>query len=317
MTEGSRRAILAAFAANAGIAVAKFVGFFATGAASLLAEAVHSVADSANQGLLILGGARSGREPTTAHPFGYGRERYFWAFVVAMVLFTLGSLFAIYQGVEKVRHPHELTDPQWAIGILVLGVLFEGFSLRTAVREANKVRKGVGWWAFIRRARSPELPVVLLEDLGALLGLMFALVGIGLAIWTGDPRFDALGSIAIGILLGVIAVVLASEMKSLLIGESAQAGNRKQIAEAIETSDSVERLIHLRTQHIGPDELLVAAKVVLDPTLAGRELADAIDRIEVRIREVVPISELIFIEPDVYRPDREGDAPSVSRELGR
>ena len=305
MTQGSRRAILAAFAANAGIAVAKFVGYFATGAASLLAEAVHSVADSANQGLLLLGGARAGREPTDEHPFGYGRERYFWAFVVAMVLFTLGSLFAIYEGVEKVRHPHALTDPQWAVGILVLGILFEGFSLRTAVREANLVRERAGWWEFIRRARSPELPVVLLEDLGALLGLTFALAGIGLAVWTGDSRFDAMGSIAIGALLGVIAVVLASEMKSLLIGESARPGDQRKIAEAIVTAAPVRKLIHLRTQHIGPEELLVAAKLELDPHLAGRELADAIDGIEVRIREAVPLSRLIFLEPDVFRPERE------------
>jgi len=310
MNEGSRRAILAAFAANAGIAVAKFVGFFVTGAASLLAEAVHSVADSANQGLLILGGARADRGPTVEHPFGYGRERYFWAFVVAMVLFTLGSLFAIYQGVDKIRHPHALTDPHWAVGILLLGILFEGFSLRTAVREANRIRDRAGWWDFIRHARSPELPVVLLEDLGALLGLMFAMIGIGLAVWTGNPRFDAVGSIAIGVLLGVIAVVLASEMKSLLIGESARPGDRKKIADAIGSSDCVRRLIHLRTQHIGPDELLVAAKIELDPELAGRELADAIDRIEVRIREAVPLSRLIFLEPDVYRPERGEIDPS-------
>jgi cation diffusion facilitator family transporter len=305
MTEGSRRAILAAFAANAGIAIAKFVGYFATGAASMLAEAVHSVADSANQGLLILGGARAAKDPTTAHPFGYGRERYFWAFVVAMVLFTLGSLFAIYEGVEKLRHPHALTDPYWAVGILVLAILFESFSLRTAVREANRVRERAGWWSFIRHARSPELPVVLLEDLGALLGLIFALAGIGLAVWTGNPRFDAIGSIAIGALLGVIAVLLATEMKSLLIGESARPADRAKIVDAIEASAPVRRLIHLRTQHIGPDELLVTAKLEFDAELSGVALADAIDGVEARIRDAVPVSRMIFLEPDVYRPDRD------------
>jgi cation diffusion facilitator family transporter len=221
MKEGSRRAVITAFAANLGIAVAKFVAFLFTGAASMLAEAVHSVADTGNQGLLLLGSARANRAPTPEHPFGYARERYFWSFVVAVVLFTLGSLFACYEGLQKLGHPHLLTSPEWAIGVLFAAIFFEGFAFRTAARAANPLRRGSSWWAFIRHAKSPELPVILLEDFGALLGLFFALMGVTLSLLTGDPRFDALGSIAIGLLLGAIAILLAVEMKSLLIGESA------------------------------------------------------------------------------------------------
>ncbi|MFP6622589.1 MAG: cation transporter, partial [Myxococcota bacterium] len=217
MQPGNRRAILAALAANLGIAVAKFVGWAMTGAASMLAEAVHSVADSGNQALLLWGNASAQRPPTDAHPFGFARERYFWAFVVSLVIFTLGALFAIYQGISKLIHPHEVTSPLVAVTILAAGIVMEGFSFRTAVVEAAKQKKQLGWWAFIRETKSPELPVVLMEDLGALVGLVVALAGIGLASLTGDPRFDAAGSIVIGVLLGVIATVLAVEMRSLLI----------------------------------------------------------------------------------------------------
>jgi cation diffusion facilitator family transporter len=221
MTDGSQRAIVAAFLANAGIAVAKFVGFAFTGAASMLAEAVHSVADTSNQGLLLLGGRRARRPATEQHPFGFGRERYFWSFVVAVVLFTAGALFALFEGEEKLRHPHELESAGWAVGILVVAVVLESFSLRTAVRESAHVKGEQSWWGFVRHAKVPELPVVLLEDVGALCGLVFALTGVGLAEVTGNPRFDALGSLAIGLLLAVIAIILAMEMKSFLIGEAA------------------------------------------------------------------------------------------------
>jgi cation diffusion facilitator family transporter len=234
MQEGSRRAVLAALLANLAIAISKFVAWGVTGAASMLAEAVHSVADTGNQALLLLGGARARRDPTPSHPFGYGRERYFWAFVVALVLFTLGSLFAIYEGVQKLRHPHAISSAGWAVGVLVLAFVFEAAALWNARREALKVRGDASWWEFIRHAKSPELPVVLLEDTGALLGLVFALIGVGLTLLTGDERYDALGSVAIGILLGVIAVVLAAEMKSLLIGEAAAPRQRAKLVETIE-----------------------------------------------------------------------------------
>jgi len=299
--EGSRRAIIAAFLANLGIAAAKFVAFLFTGAASMLAETVHSLADTGNQALLLLGSSRAGRAASPEHPFGYGRERYFWSFVVALVLFSLGSLFAIYEGVDKLRHPHDLVAPQWAIGVLGVAIALEAWSFRTAVGEANAVRGGQSLWRFIRRAKSPELPVVLLEDTGALLGLAFALLGVGLAVWTGDARFDALGSVAIGVLLAVIAVVLAVEMKSLLIGESAAPEVQQRIHAAIESSEPVTRLIHLRTLHLGPDELLVGAKVEFSSHLDLPGLARAIDEVEARVRSVVAEARVIYIEPDIHR----------------
>ncbi|HTO71533.1 MAG TPA: cation diffusion facilitator family transporter [Myxococcota bacterium] len=306
MHEGSRRAIVAAFAANLGIALAKFVAFAFTGAASMLAEAVHSVADTGNQALLFLGGARARRAPTEEHPFGFGRERYFWAFVVALVLFSAGALFAIREGFEKIRHPRELESPLWAVGVLAVSLGLETFSLVTARREANAVRRGESWLAFIRHTKNPELPVVLLEDVGALAGLAFAALGIGLAIATGDARFDAAGSIAIGVLLAAIAWVLAAEMKSLLIGEAASPRDVAKIRGAMESAPHVCRIIHLRTMHLGPDDLLVASKLSFDPKLDFASLAKVIDETERRVRVVVPSARLIFLEPDVDRgPEQE------------
>jgi cation diffusion facilitator family transporter len=278
VTEGSRRALLAALTANLGIAVAKFVGFFFTGSASMLAEGVHSVADSTNQGLLFWGGVRARRAPTPEHPFGYGSERYFWAFVVSMVLFTLGSLFALYEGVTKLQHPHSLESPLWAVGILGLAIGVEAMAMSVAAKEANRLRGEHGWWSYIRHAKSPEVPVILLEDAGAVIGLTFALAGVGLATVTGDARFDAFGSIAIGVLLGVIAFVLASEMKSLLIGESAGHSEHARVHEAIATTPHVRRIHDLRTLHVGPDELLIGAKLELDAALSVREVSDVLDQ---------------------------------------
>jgi cation diffusion facilitator family transporter len=303
-TEGSTRAILAAFFANLGIALAKFVAFLVTGAASMLAEAIHSVADTGNQALLILGGRQARRPATSEHPFGYGRERYFWAFLVAVVLFTVGSLFALFEGYEKLRHPHELESPAWAIGVLVVAIGLESWSLRTAVVESNKVRKGLGWWAFVRRSKTPELPVVLLEDIGAMFGLIFALVGVTLAAVTHNPRFDAMGSIAIGLLLGVIAVVLGREMRSLLIGEAAGGGDLKAIRDGLTGTEGVRRLIHLRTMHLGPDELLVAAKLELDSAFTFDQVCAALNSAEARVREAVPAARLVYLEPDAYDPTR-------------
>jgi cation diffusion facilitator family transporter len=302
--EGSRKAIVAAFFANLGIAIAKFVGFAATGAASMLAEAVHSVADTTNQGLLLLGGRQARRPATPEHPFGYGRERYFWSFVVALVIFTLGSLFALFEGVEKLRHPHELESAVWAIGILLFGVVLESFSLRTAIHESAEAKGDQSWWTFIRRSKNPELPVVLLEDIGAMLGLILALGGVALAELTGNPRFDAVGSVGIGLLLGVIAVTLVIEMKSLLIGEAASPAVVRQIRGTIEGADSVRRVIHMRTQHLGPDELLVGAKVELDGDLDFHAVATAIDRVESSVRNAVPSARVIYLEPDYTRPER-------------
>jgi cation diffusion facilitator family transporter len=306
---GTRRAIFAAFMANLGIAIAKFGAFLITGSTSMMAESIHSVADTGNQGLLFLGGARSKKPPDRAHQFGHGSERYFWAFVVALVLFSLGALFSLYEGIEKLRHPHSLDSPAVAFVVLGLAVVLEGVSLRTAVRESQPHRHGMTWWQFIRRTKTPELPVVLLEDVGALLGLVFASIGLGLAVATGETRYDAIGSVAIGLLLGAIAVVLATEMKSALIGESADPVVDARIRTAIESGAEVRRIIHLRTLQLGPEDLLVATKLDIDaPDIAG--LAAAIDTIEARVRSAVPSARLIFIEPDFYRGERAGNTQS-------
>ena len=302
MQDGSKKAIVAAFLANSAIAVAKLVGFFLTGAASMLAEAVHSGADASNQGLLFLGGARARKTATPEHPFGYGRERYFWSFVVALVLFTIGGLFALYEGIEKLRHPHEIESATVAFVILTLAIIVEAFSFRTAIIESKHVKGRESWWQFVRRSKSPELPVVLLEDLGAMVGLIFAVIGLGLAEITGNPRWDAVGSIAIGTLLVVIAVILVIEMKGLLIGEAATPATIASITRTMESTDRVQKVIHMRTQHIGPDELLVAAKLSFDPTLEMPALAEAINEVEHRVRQAVPTARVIYLEPDIDRP---------------
>jgi cation diffusion facilitator family transporter len=296
-------AILAAFLANLGIAVAKFVGFAATGASSMLAEGAHSLADTSNQALLIIGGRRARREPDPTHPFGHGSERYFWAFVVAVVLFTAGGLFALAESVERLRHPHKVESEGWAIAILLVAIVLESLSLRTARQEARPAKQEIGgsWWQFVRHSKAPELPVVLLEDTGALLGLFIALGGVVLAHVTGNSRWDAAGSLAIGALLFVIALVLGTEMKSLLIGEAASPPQLKRLRDALASADHVTRVIHLRTLHLGPDELLVAAKVEFDGALDYAGVGDAIDAAEARMRAAVPSARLIFLEPDVYR----------------
>ena len=300
-TGGSTRAILAALLANAGIAAAKFVGFIITGSSSMLAEAVHSVADTSNQGLLLLGGKRAQRAATAEHPFGYGRDRYFYAFVVALLLFSLGSIFAIYEGVHKLESEEPLTSPIVAVIILLVAIGLESFSFRTAIVESRPLKGRSTWWQFIRQAKAPELPVVLLEDFGALLGLLLAFLGVGLSVLTGNPVFDALGTIAIGVLLGIIAVILIVEMKSLLIGEGASEPVLGRIVSRLESCEPVQRVIHIRTQYLGPEELLVAAKIALVPMLRIEEVARAIDEAEQRVREAVPEARLIYLEPDLDR----------------
>ena len=298
------KAVIAALLANAGIAVAKFVGFIITGSASMLAESIHSVADSGNQGLLLLGGRRARRRADEEHPFGYGRERYFWAFIVALVLFSLGGAFAIFEGVEKIRHPHALDAPAVAIGILLFAVALETYSFRTAIVEANKIRGDAGWWQFVRRSKNPELPVVLLEDLGAEVGLLIALGAVSTALVTDNPIYDGIGTLSIGILLTVIAIVLAVEMKSLLLGETASPDVQDTIRATIEGDAGVQRLIHMRTQHLGPDELLIGAKVSFVHDLAVPELAAAVNRVEDELRRRVPEARVIYIEPDVISRER-------------
>jgi cation diffusion facilitator family transporter len=297
---GGNKAVIAALGANLSIAVMKFVAFAFTQSSSMLAEGVHSLADSGNQVLLLVGGKRAARAATPEHPFGYGRDRYFYGFLVALVLFTVGGMFALYEGIEKIRSPHHLDKPIIAILVLLGAIVAEGFSLRTAVGEANHVRSGESWVQFIRRAKSPELPVVLLEDVAALTGLVLALLGVGLAVITDQPIWDGIGTAAIGVLLLAVAIVLIVETKSLLLGEAAAPKVLDAIAAAI-LGQGIERIIHLRTLHLGPDELLVAAKVAMPAVASLSEVAAAIDAAEARIRSAAPAARVIYLEPDLDR----------------
>jgi cation diffusion facilitator family transporter len=311
-TEGSTRAVVAALLANTGIAVTKFLAFLLTGASSMLAEAVHSVADSGNQGLLLLGSRRARRRPTEEHPFGYGRERYVYAFVVSIVLFSIGGLFALYEAYHKAHELHvthgrpegSLLDSRWAwvpIVVLIAAIVMEGFSFRTALREAAHVKGDASYVEFVRRAKEPELPVILLEDLAALCGLAFALLGVGLSLLTDNLWFDAVGTALIGLLLVAVAVVLAMETQSLLIGESATAAAERRIVDALTGIDGIERVVHLKTMHLGPDELLVAAKIAVPAANTAAEVAEAIDHAEASIRAAEPIARMIYLEPDIAR----------------
>jgi cation diffusion facilitator family transporter len=308
--EGGTKAIVAALGANLGIAAAKFVAFAFTGSASMMAEGVHSLADSGNQVLLMLGGRRSRRARTREHPFGYGRERFFYAFVVAVVLFTVGALFSLYEGWHKIHDPHDVDQPIWAFAVLILGVLLESFSFRTAIKESNLTRGRQGWVSYIRTARAPELPVVLLEDFAALIGLVMALVCVSLAVVTGNGVWDGVGSFGIGVLLAAVAVVLAVETKSMLIGESAVREVENTIITELEAVDQVERVIHLRTLHVGPEELLVAAKIAVTHDDTAADVAKGIDAAEKRIRAAVPMARHIYLEPDL---DRYRAAPEAQR----
>jgi len=316
--EGGTRAIVAALGANLGIAATKFIAWLLTSSSSMLAESIHSVADSGNQALLLLGGKRSQRQATPQHPFGYGRERYIYAFIVSIVLFSVGGLFALYEAWHKIQDRHPIESWQW-VPVVVLGVAIglESYSFRTAIKESNRVRGKISWVNFVRRAKAPELPVVLLEDLGALLGLAFALFGVVLTLITDDGLWDGIGTAAIGLLLVTIAGILAVETKSLLLGEGANPELVRQIEQAIVAGDGVERIIHMKTLHLGPEELLVAVKIAVPRTERADDLARHIDETEARIREAVPIARVIYIEPDIYQArattdDAASSVPSAS-----
>ena len=300
--EGSNRAIVAALGANLGIAVTKFLAFLLTRSSSMLAESIHSVADSGNQLLLLVGGRRARKEATPQHPFGYGRERYVFAFIVSVVLFSVGGLFALYEGWHKLQHPEPIDAWKWVpIVVLLVAIGLESYSFRTAIRESNQVRGSLSWQRFIRRAKAPELPVVLLEDFAALIGLVLALLGVGLTLLTDDGVWDGLGTVAIGLLLVAVAVVLAIETKSLLLGEGATPESVARIESALVAGDTVLRVIHMKTLHLGPEELLVAAKIAVAPTDSATEVAAAIDAAEARVRAAEPIARVIYLEPDIDR----------------
>ena len=308
-TEGGTRAIVAALLANSGIAVSKFIAFLLTGSSSMLAESVHSVADAGNQGLLLLGGKRAKRDATPVHPFGYGRERYVYAFIVAIVLFSVGGLFALYEAYHKYAEPHPIESWHWVpIAVLLVAIVLEAFSFRTAIIESNHVRGQQSWKEFVRKAKAPELPVILLEDLGALVGLVFALFGVTMTLVTEDGRWDAVGSAMIGLLLVVIAFILAIEMKSLLLGEAATLEHVRAIEAAL-PGDGVRSIIHMKTLHLGPEELLVAAKIEVDGGESAADVARAIDAAERRVREAVPIARVIYLEPDLRSASAERSGP--------
>ena len=306
---GGTKAIVAALVANLGIAVTKFIAFLLTGSSSMLAESIHSVADSGNQGLLLVGGRRAQRAATPEHPFGYGRERYIYAFIVAIVLFSVGGLFALYEGWHKLQHPEPIESWKWVpIAVLVSAIVMESFSFRTAIVESNHVRGQQSWVSFIRRAKAPELPVVLLEDFAALVGLVLALFGVSLTLLTDDGVWDGIGTVCIGVLLVCIAVVLAIETKSLLLGEGANRDTVRLIEAALVADPAVQRIVHMRTLHLGPDELLVAAKVAVTHDDTAAEVVRAIDAAEARIREAVPIARVIYLEPDLWSVERAAHA---------
>ncbi|MEI8081504.1 MAG: cation diffusion facilitator family transporter [Actinomycetes bacterium] len=313
-TEGGVKAVIAALAANLGIAVAKFVAFAVTGSSSMMSEGIHSLADSGNQVLLLIGGKRAKAAPDSQHQFGYGRRRYVYGFVVSMILFSVGGLFALYEGIHKIEHPEQIHDAAWAIGVLLVAAALEGFSFRTALHEANRSRGEKSLFHYVRDTRQPELPVVLLEDSGALVGLVLALIGVTMSMVTGNGVWDGIGSASIGLLLLVIAGFLALEMASMLVGESAVPQEEGLIRSALESTPAVDRVIHLRTLHVGPDDILVAAKVAVDGDDSAARIAAAIDDAERRVRAAVPAATYIYLEPDLdrFRPDAQPQSPLSS-----
>ena len=294
---GGTRTIVTALIANFTISIAKFFGFVITSSSAMLAEAVHSLADTSNQALLLLGKKRSKKSPSAERPFGFGRERFFWAFVVSIVLFSLGSMYAVYEGIEKIRHPHEIESLWWALAILLFAMVMEAYAFQTAVKESRLYKGDHSWKSFIRRSRIPELPVVLLEDFGALMGLVFAFVCVLIADVTGNAVWDGIGTLSIGILLGLIAIILAIETKSLLIGEGALPEQSMRIKNAITSSPEVSSLIDMRTEYLGPETLLVAAKIEFSEKSSSPDISNDVDNIEKRIREVEPLAKIIYLEP--------------------
>jgi cation diffusion facilitator family transporter len=308
-TTEHKGAIWASFAANIGIAISKFVAFLLTGASSMLAEAVHSVVDSSNQVLLLIGGRQSRQKPTRTHPFGYGRAHFLYAFIVSIVLFSLGGVFAVYEGIEKINHPHALDSPHIAYIVLAVATLLEGFALRTVLREASSFKpKGQGWWQFLRQTKSVNHVVLTLEDSAALLGLLFAAIGITLALVTGNPMWDGISTLCIGVLLIGVAAILFREVKSLLIGEAVDDATEQQMRDIIQSVDGVNRIIDLKTLYVGPLELFIAMKVTVDEEDSARVVSNTINEIEARLRQTFPIARLIYVEPDLFRTKRQQQA---------
>ena len=293
--------------ANLGIAVTKLIAALFSGSGAMLAEAVHSFADTINQVLLLVGGRRSTKAADEEHPFGYGRARFLYGFLVASILFSVGGAYSIYEGVHKLQNPEPLEVPWLPIVVILISMVLEGFSFRTARHESLPFKGSGSWISFIRRAKAPELPIVLLEDTAALTGLFFALIGVGLTVITGNPLFDSIGTLLIGALLILVAVILGIETKSLLIGEGASPENVATIRDAINAHPTVESLIHMKTLYLGPDELMIAAKVAFPKATRLVEIATAIDALEADIRAKIPTARVIYIEPDLYHAPDQGN----------
>ena len=316
-TSGGTKAIFAALLANLGIALTKFVAFLLSGSSSMLAESVHSLADSGNQVLLLIGGKRASRAATPEHPFGFGRERYVFAFLVSIILFSVGGVFSIYEGVHKIQHPEPIERAWIPLTVLVIAIALESFSLRTALRESAPERRGISILEFVRRAKAPELPVVVLEDIAALIGLVLAMLGVGLAVLTDNGVYDGIGTVFIGLLLIVVAFILGVETKSLLIGEGASPADVEAIRKAAESGTDVDRIIHMKTLYLGPDELLVAMKVAVNGGQSGRDIANAINAVEQRVRTAVPVARVLYVEPDIFHPDQAAAAePAAGAQAG-
>ncbi|RLP06991.1 cation diffusion facilitator family transporter [Propionibacterium australiense] len=314
--EGGTKATIAALAANLAIALTKFIAWLLTGASSMLSEAIHSLADTGNQVLLLIGGKQGSRGPSETHPFGHGRQRYINAFLVSVILFSVGGLFAIYEAAHKAGEVlagagDEMMTSRWwwvPIAVLLVSAVAESLSLRTALAETREQRRGRGVIGFVRATKSPELPAVLLEDLAALAGLILALVGIVLTLVTGNGIYDCIGSGLIGLLLIAVAVLLGHEMQSLLLGESASPETEAQIVAALTSTPGVESVIHMKTVHTGPEQILVAAKIAVTRTESAEYIAAVIDVAERNVRWNEPRCEYIYLEPDIrrsgYRPTR-------------
>ena len=328
----SKKVVLLALAANFGIAIAKFVAYLLTASAALLAEAIHSLADTGNQLLLLLGMKKAAKPPDDRHPFGYKMESYFWSFIVAIMLFSLGGLFAIYEGVHKLQSlrvelasgpAKPMEHPAVAIGVLLVSIALEGYSWIAATKLINKLRGDQGLFAFIEDSKSTEIIVIWMEDTGALIGLFLALSGVGLVLLTGNPYWDVYSTFAIGVLMVLIAFFVARETKSLLIGESATKESQAIIKKLVAETDGVVRVMGLRTMQLGEDEFVAALKIQWQEGMPVEEVSRRTNALETRIREAIPRARYLFLEPDVYDPnkasgsDADGEAPDSLKELER
>jgi cation diffusion facilitator family transporter len=294
----STRAILFALGANLAIAVAKGAAAFFSGSGAMLAETVHSLADCGNQLLLLLGMRQARREPTPEYPLGHGKAIYFWSFLVAVMLFTVGGMFSLYEGLHKLQQPEPLRQWWWAVGVLVFAIAAEAVSMRACLQEVDKVRSGRSLWQWFRDSRQAELVVIFGEDLAALLGLTFALVAVLLAVATGNPLWDALGTITIGALLIVVAVFVAIEVKAMLIGQSVDPERQAQMCRFLEDRDEIGRVISLITLQLG-NEAMVSVQAEMREELSARELVMQINRVERAFKGRFPEVRWSFFEPDI------------------